>query len=107
MTENVEIVSSRDGDTVTVTGSGELDLRKTDRLWQVLEEAVASGDKVVVDLRPALFIDTAALSCLARAGKIMYEQGRRLVVKVKDKTHPRHVLEIVRFEALMDVIVEK
>ena len=106
MTGNAEMSATRDGDTVVVTGSGELDLRKTDKLWELLEEAITSSEKVVVDFRPALFIDTAVLSCLAKAGKMMLEQNRRLVVKVKKKTHPHHVLDIVRFDALMDVIVE-
>lgn len=98
-----EVKTSRDGDTITVTAGGELDLSNAGELFNALETAVQEARDVVVDLRTAVFVDTAILACLAGSGSEMLDGGRRLRVKVKAGSHPDYVLKTVRFGELMDI----
>jgi anti-anti-sigma factor len=102
-TANVEVI--RDNTKVTVIGTGALDLTNAQRFRDELLAAAESSDEVVVDLSGASFIDTAVLECLARAAKLLQQRQKRLTVNVREDTHPVHVLRVVGFGAVMDIVV--
>ena len=102
-TANVEVI--RDNTKVTVIGTGALDLTNAQRFRDELLAAAESSDEVVVDLSGASFIDTAVLEYLARAAKLLQQRQKRLTVNVREDTHPVHVLRVVGFGAVMDIVV--
>lgn len=95
-----------DGAMVTITGSGELTLSNTQEFGNKLKEAAASADIVVVDLRPAAFIDSAVLQYMVAASRLLTGRGKRLRVRVAEGGYPLRVLEIVGFSNLMDIEAE-
>jgi len=98
-----EITISAEGSTVTIKGAGSLDLTNAQRFREGLVSASASAEEVVVDLRSAVFIDTAILEYIARGAKTMLDRGKQLKVLVRDNSHPQYVLKTVGFEELMDI----
>jgi anti-anti-sigma factor len=101
-----EINVTRNGPEVIVKGTGALDLSNAKELRLALDGATMSAESVVVDLRSAVFIDTAILECLARAGKAMIERGKRLKILTSELSHPLRVLRTVGFSALVDIVAE-
>lgn len=105
MIETAEISVIREGEKVTVTGAGALDLTNAQRFREGIVTASLTADDVVADLRGAIFIDTAILEYLAKAAKAMLSRGKRLKVVVSEKSHPLRVLRTVGFGELMDIEV--
>ena len=103
MDRKARVDTSRNGGTVTVTGTGEMDLRIAPLFSQHLKDAAANGEAVVVDLRPADFIDSAILAALAETARLMRKDGRRLAVKVRPGGHPSYVLRVSGIDTVMDV----
>ena len=101
---NVDVVE--DGSVVTIIASGELALSNVQEFGDELRNAAASADIVIVDLRPAVFIDSAVINYLAVAARILKSRGRRLKVRVAEGSYPLRVLEIVGFSHLMDIDAE-
>jgi anti-anti-sigma factor len=106
MDDVAEIDVIENGSETTVRGTGALDLSNAQELKKGLDSATSSADSVVVDLRSAVFIDTAILECLARAGKRMMERNKRLKVVTLEHSHPLRVLRTVGFSALMDIVAD-
>jgi anti-anti-sigma factor len=108
MTRPAGITVSHDETSTTVSGAGEMDLTNATEFSEALDEAMSGGGKVIVDLREAVFIDTAILACLARCGKMLLDAGDRLTVTVVSGSHPEYVLKTVGFAEMMDIeIVQK
>jgi anti-anti-sigma factor len=105
MEDSTSIVACQDENEDTITASGTLDLTHAEELNQLLWQATMSFDSVVVDLRKAMFIDTAILGCLATAGKAMLNKGKRLKLLVSAESHPAYVLRTVGFGQLMDISI--
>jgi anti-anti-sigma regulatory factor len=103
MIDIAEVRTIEDGQTITVIGSGELDLSNAGVFSEALESAVRRGGEAVVDLTAAVFIDTAILACLAKYGTEMLDDDRRLKVRVVGGSHPQYVLKTVGFGELMDI----
>ena len=103
VSETANIVVTEQGPEVTITCSGSLDFTNTSDFHNKLRYAAASAEKVVVDLRDAMFIDTAVLEYIARAGKAMLDRGKRLEVVCAENSHPERVLKISGFDQLMDI----
>lgn len=59
---------------------GELDLAVAGKLDEVLVEACAQCDRVLVGLERCAFIDSSGIAVILRAHNRMREEGRRLVV---------------------------
>lgn len=98
----------RDGNAATIIGTGEMDLSISEDLDIKFADAIASTKDVTIDFREALFIDSAILASLVKAGKALMNAGARLKVIVIAGTHPDYVLKTVGFAALMDIdIVER
>jgi anti-anti-sigma factor len=101
---NVDVVE--DGSVVTIIASGELALSNVQEFGDELRNAAASADIVIVDLRPAVFIDSAVVNYLVIAERILRSRGKRLKVKVAEGSYPLRVLGIVGFDQLMDIEAE-
>lgn len=106
MSETAKITIAADESGVTIVTAGALDLTNTQSLSDELQRAAASLDNVVVDMRPAVFIDTAVLTYLAKAAKTLRSRGENLQVIVRQGSHPHRVLETVGFGDVMNILVE-
>lgn len=106
MTDIAKISIASDNGEVTVVGGGTLDLTNSDQFHDGLKEAAVNACVVTVDLRTAVFIDTAIVQDLATAGMTMLKRGKRLKVLARDGAYPLRVLRISGFEGIMDIVVE-
>ena len=59
----------RHGETIVVVASGEIDLTSADRLQALLRGLLSSVNRVVLDLRQVVFIDSTALHCMLEVDK--------------------------------------
>jgi anti-anti-sigma regulatory factor len=82
-----------------------MDLGIAKDLDRALADAASASRDVTVDLRDAVFIDSAILAGLVKAGKTLRNTQARLKVLVASGSHPEYVLRTVGFGALMDIIV--
>jgi anti-sigma B factor antagonist len=74
-----DIKSKRDGDSVTVTVAGEIDLSTADQLDAAIREAEeAEIKRIVVDLSALSFVDSTGLSVFLQAIKRSRNDGNRL-----------------------------
>jgi anti-anti-sigma factor len=101
---NVTVVDK--GGARTIVAYGELDLSNSQLLRDILKKSADREGEVILDLRPATFIDSAILAYIARAGGALADSDRCLKLLVNEGSQPLHVLKIVRFEELVNIIVE-
>lgn len=97
---------TKEGDHVTITCDGAMDLHNSKPFHDALLEAAVSADAVTVDFRAVDYIDTAVLADLAVAANRMIARGKRLQVMVSDPSHPLRTLQITGFSAVLDVLAE-
>ena len=107
MTRTAQISMVQDGDIVTVIGGGTLDITNCQEFSEKLKQASKTAESLIVDLRPADFIDTQVVQDLARAGVTLIERGKRLKVLTCKVKYPLRVIQISGFEKIMDVEVEE
>jgi|GEM_PF-847365 len=107
MVESAWIDINGDDKEAVIVGGGALDLTNSTDLWKGLSRASESAESVVVDLRQAVFIDTAVLEHLAKAGRTMIGRNKRLKVLTALDQQPLYVLKTVGFSSLMDIVAEK
>lgn len=79
-------------------------LWNSDEFRDALENASRSAESVTVDLREAVFVDTAILQYLARSAVSLDRRGKRLRVAVAPGGHPERALEVSGLAAFMDVV---
>ncbi len=81
MSQDDELVLSVDADPagVTVT-AGEIDLTTAPRFRAAVDEALAAGGNLLVDLLGCEFLDSSGLSVLVDAYGALHGTGRRMVV---------------------------
>ena len=65
---------------VALAVSGELDLSTASQLRSAVDDAVARGGTVQIDLREVSFIDSTGLHALIQADQMLQRQGQRLYV---------------------------
>ncbi len=86
-----------DGDTVSVSLTGEIDFGNVAQLRAALIEASGIGFHVVVDLAGVSFVDSMALGVLVQAKRSVEHDGGRFVVR--NSTPPvRRVLSVAGIE---------
>ena len=80
----------------TVRLGGEHDLSSADELTGRLDELIAEGRSVVVDLAPTTFVDSSILAALLEGRKRSSEAGVELTLSMPPVTAPavRRVVEI-------------
>lgn len=97
---------SVDSGNATIVASGELTLHNTEKLKESLGEASDGSGNIVVDLRGAVFIDSAVLQYLASAAVRTKPSGRSLKVLVAGGSQPEYTLLISGFQNLLEIAVE-
>ena len=106
MTESADISITNNGNAVTITLGGTLDLTNSQEFHEQIKQASINADSVTVDMRMADFIDTAVVQDLAKAGVTMLKRDKRLKVIASKTRYPLRVLRISGFEEIMDIAVE-
>ncbi len=91
---------------LTVTAEGTLTFINATEFGEKLRDASLTAESVVVDMRPAAFIDTQIVQDLGRAAVTLLGRDRRLRVLVLESAYPRRVLKISGYEAIMDIETE-
>lgn len=105
MAQDIRVVE--DEQVVTVVGHGDMDLEIAPQLAGEIETAVASGKNVVVDLRPAHYIDSAIIQNIIDGARAMSRAGRQLKVLVSRKGHPSYVLRMTGVDAMIDMVEDE
>lgn len=95
-----------DNEKTTVIGGGTLDFTNSAQFHEGLKQASLTIDMVIVDLRTAVFIDTAIVQDLARAAVTLRNRGKRLKVVVAKSKYPLEVLQVSGFGSIMDIEIE-
>jgi anti-anti-sigma regulatory factor len=106
LAELPEVSVVRDGLQMTIVGKGLLDLSNSGEFAHELKSALDTAEQVVVDLRYAVFIDTAVVQYLASAIVKLRQRDKRLQVRVMENSHPERVIQVLGFDQLMDIEVE-
>lgn len=74
------LVDRGHGDVAVVSLIGEHDLRTRDALRETLQDLVAGGMRLVLDLSAADYIDSCVLNAAVDADTLLRERGARLVL---------------------------
>jgi anti-anti-sigma factor len=99
--ESFSCETRRDGDTVWVRPTGELDLDTASRLDQELAAARASGaERIVLDMRALTFMDSTGLRLVIRWDTDAGEQGFQFAIV----PGPEVVQRVFRLTGMADVI---
>jgi anti-anti-sigma factor len=69
------------GGVVVVSLYGEHDLSSKDALDEKLESLVGAGERVIVDLSPVGYVDSAALNSIVHADALARQHGLRLTLQ--------------------------
>jgi anti-sigma B factor antagonist len=86
--------ASRDGATVVVALTGELDIASAPELERAVPP-LAAGDTLVIDLRELAFLDSSGVHALMRLDVAAREHGWSLVV-VRGGPDVQRILDVVR-----------
>jgi anti-sigma B factor antagonist len=101
---NFSVALMRDGETVTIATSGELDLENVDRYREAIEEAEASdATRIVIDLSDLDYIDSSGLAAVLVAGRRSDLDGHRLFVKA-GHGEVRRLLELTALDQTLNLI---
>ncbi|CAN5775077.1 anti-sigma factor antagonist [soil metagenome] len=96
--------SDYDGDWVSLSVSGEIDLATVDQLERDLKDCHESGSgNLAVDLTGADFMDSSGLRCLVMADRAYRESGRRFALVVHNGPISR-LIELSGIEATSEVV---
>lgn len=91
-------VAERIGGGAVATLMGELDLASAPKLRDALDEAIASGGEVELDMRGCGFVDSMGIAAIVGAARRLNENGR--VLRVKGAQH--RVRRIFELAGLLD-----
>jgi anti-sigma B factor antagonist len=91
----------REHNTLVVRVEGELDLATAPTLWTALEQALADGNQLVLDLSEVTFIDSSGLSVLIRAHQVLGPTGS-LTVR-SPNTQARRLFELAGIDSWISV----
>jgi anti-anti-sigma factor len=98
---------ARDGEMVTATVEGEIDLANARTIF---ERVVAAVDNRVVgmalDLSATRYLDSSGLQALLDLRRRIHARGQRLRVVAPENSPPRRVIEAVGAQALLDLCAD-
>jgi anti-anti-sigma factor len=95
---------TRDGETLTISTTGELDLESVGRYREVIEDAERSdATRIVIDLSELRYIDSSGLAAVLVAGRRADLDGHRLYVKAGDG-EVRRLLELTALDQTLNLI---
>jgi anti-anti-sigma factor len=93
----------RDGETIVVIASGEIDLRSADRLQAQLRGLLSSVSRVVLDLRHVVFMDSTALHCMLEVDKASRDAGVEFLL-VPGPEQVQRLFQVTRTEDVLRFI---
>ena len=94
-----DVATSRQGNTLFVTPTGELDVSTADRVRTAMAER-APDERLVLDLRQLAFVDTSGLQLVVEASRASRDQGWEFVV-VRGARAVQRVFEIAGLDAVL------
>jgi anti-sigma B factor antagonist len=106
MDANPILLDDAAGDVVVVVVEGEHDIYTAPALRERLEEALAKGGGVVVDLTGATFVDSSVLGALLDARRRALDAHQGFVVCVGEQVEPgvRRILDITGLVPVLPVV---
>ena len=96
----IRVVPERDG-VVAVSLDGEFDMANASMLRDEIEETLASGDDLILDLSQATFIDSSVIHVLFASVRAAGERNRRLVLQLGTAPIVERALELAAFERVL------
>jgi anti-sigma B factor antagonist len=98
------VLPSRQGDTLTLSASGEVDAATSPRLAAEITLAVSDGavSTLCIDLAAVRFLDSSGLGVLISAHRAMRDRGGRLVVRNPSEVVQR-LLEITQLSGELSI----
>ena len=97
-------VAPEEGDRITLSLSGELDLSTVEQLEQAIGDSLDGGGRLVVlDLRKLVFLDSTGLRLMLRLDASLKESGGRLVL-VKGPRRVHRVFELTRAVDELEIV---
>jgi anti-sigma B factor antagonist len=109
MDANPIVLDDAPGDVVVVVVEGEHDIYTAPTLRERLEEAIARGGGIVVDLTGATFVDSSVLGALLAARRRALEADQGFVVCVGASVEPgvQRILDITGLTPVLPVLSER
>jgi anti-sigma B factor antagonist len=106
METNPIVLDDSAGDVMVVVVEGEHDIYTAPTLRERLDEALARGGGIVVDLAGATFVDSSVLGALLDARRRALEAERGFVVSVGDTVEPgvQRILDITGLVPVLPVL---
>lgn len=103
MSDEMQVDVVRDGDTVVVAPSGEVDLSRSPKLRTVLREAQSSKPKrVIIDLGAVDYMDSSGVATLVEAFQIARRNNSKMVLcALTDRV--RSIFEIARLDTIFTI----
>ena len=99
--ETLGLEASRQGDTVFLRASGELDLASVDDLRAAAREARLDARELVLDLRELTFIDSTGLSVLVEIRHAVTSEGLAFRVRSNEDGPVRTAVELTGLGELL------
>lgn len=93
----------RNGATIVVVASGEIDLSSVDRLNAHLTGLLCSSTRIVLDLRQVDFLDLMGLHCMLDIDRASRDAGVEFVL-VPGPEHVQRLFRVTRTEHLLRFI---
>ena len=109
MDANPIVLDDAPGDVVVVVVEGEHDIYTAPTLRERLDEAIALGGGVVVDLTGATFVDSSVLGALLAARRRALDADQGFVVCVGASVEPgvQRILDITGLTPVLPVVSER
>jgi anti-sigma B factor antagonist len=90
----VQLLSIEQGSSIRL--AGELDMSTAPQLQEVLDEAVAHGGTILVDISEVTFMDSTGINAFLRAAVSL--RGRGCIILHGEQDRVRRVLDLVRLD---------
>ena len=106
MDANPIVLDDAAEDVVVVVVEGEHDIYTAPTLRERLDEALARGGGVVIDLTTATFVDSSVLGALLDARRRALEAGQGFVVSIGEAVEPgvQRILDITGLVPVLPVL---
>ena len=107
MSEEMRVDVTRDGDTVVVAPSGEVDLSRSPKLRNVLRDAQSSRPKrVVIDLSDVEYMDSSGVATLVEAFQVARRNGSKMVLcGLMDRV--KSIFEIAKLDSVFTITADR
>lgn len=103
MSEPFAISIAQDGDAVTLTLTGELDLSGVDAFDATLQAIGPHVRSVVIDLAGLTFVDSSGIGCFLRARAAALETGSSLLLR-SPSPQVRKVLDVIDLGQSIEIV---